>query len=139
MGPGTAAGALRPHHALCAGFFRGKGYSAAFADNMTAVLEALRASDPLLTLRASADPICAACPHSLGGVCRSAEKTARYDAAALLLTGLRPGDTLRWSELRRRVEENILAPNRLGEVCGDCQWYALCAGTDAERGGSRGA
>ena len=131
MGPGAPA-VLRPHHALCAGFFRGRGYSAAFTDNLASVLEALRASDPLLAPRASADPICAACPHNRGGVCESEEKAARYDAAVLRLTGLHPGDTLRWSELRGRVEEAVLARGRLGEVCGDCQCHALCAGTDRD-------
>ena len=118
---------LRPHHALCVGFFQGKGYSEAFVENMASVIGALRASDPLLTLRSAADPLCGSCPHNRGGVCKSADKVARYDAAVLRLLGLRDGAALRWSELSARVRERILAPDRLGEVCGDCQWYEICS------------
>ena len=118
---------LRPHHALCVGFFQGKGYSEAFVENMASVIGTLRASDPLLTLRSAADPLCGSCPHNRGGVCESADKVARYDAAVLRLLGLRDGAALRRSELSARVRERILAPGRLGEVCGDCQWYEICS------------
>ena len=118
---------LRPHHALCVGFFQGKGYSEAFVENMASVIGALRASDPLLTLRSAADPLCGSCPHNIGGVCESADKVARYDAAVLRLLGLRDGAALRRSELSAWVRERILAPGRLGEVCGDCQWYEICS------------
>ena len=79
---------LRPHHALCVGFFRGKGYSEGFVENMSAFIGTLRASDPLLTLR--------------------------------------------WSELSARAREHILSPGRLGEVCGDCQWYEICSQATVE-------
>lgn len=120
---------LRPHHALCIGFFRGSGYSDAFVENMTAIVAALHASDPLLTLHCGSDRICRACPHDRHGVCESAEKVSRYDAAALRLLGLSEGATLRRSELCELVRTRILAPGRLGEVCGDCQWFSLCGGT----------
>ena len=96
-------------------------------ENMASVIGALRASDPLLTLRSAADPLCGSCPHNRGGVCESADKVARYDAAVLRLLGLRDGAALRRSELSARVRERILAPGRLGEVCGDCQWYEICS------------
>ncbi len=63
---------LRPHHALCVGFFQGKGYSEAFVENMASVIGALRASDPLLTLRSAADPICGGCQWY--GICGKAEQ-----------------------------------------------------------------
>ena len=63
----------------------------------------------------------------LGGVCEGAEKVARYDAGVLRLTGLESGEALRWSALSALVRERILDPDRLGEVCGDCQWYGICA------------
>ena len=117
---------LRPHHALCAGFFRGKGYSEAFVENMSAVIGTLRASDPLLTLRSAADPICGGCPHNSGGVCGHADKVEAYDAAVLALLGLQEGAEARWSELTARTRERILNPGRLKEVCGGCQWYGIC-------------
>ena len=118
---------LRPHHALCIGFFRGKGYSEDFIENMTAFIGSLRATDPLLTLRSAADPLCGSCPNNRGGVCDSAGKVARYDAAVLRLLELSDGAALRWSELSARVRERILAPGRLDHICGDCQWYDICS------------
>ena len=117
---------LRPHHSLCAHFFRGEGYSGAFVENMASVLGALRSQNPLLTLRSSADVICRSCPHSTGGVCDSGQKVARYDAAVLRMTGLADGAVLRWSDLNALTEERILSPGRLEEVCGDCQWFYIC-------------
>ena len=123
---------LRPHHALCVGFFRGKGYSEGFVENMSAFIGTLRASDPLLTLRSAADPLCGSCPHNRGGMCESADKVARYDAAVLRLLALADGAELRWSELSARAREHILSPGRLGEVCGDCQWYEICSQATVE-------
>ena len=117
---------LRPHHGLCIAFFEGKGYSAAFAENMKRVIAVLEANDPEVTLADSADVICAACPNDRGGVCESAEKVGRYDDAVLRLTGHACGDTLRWSEFRALADGRILSPGLLGEVCGDCQWYGIC-------------
>lgn len=120
---------LRPHHGLCIAFFEGKGYSAAFAENMKRVIAALEANDPEITLTDRTDVICAACPNDRGGVCESAEKVGRYDAAVLRLTGYACGDTLRWSAFRALVDGRILSPGLLGEVCGDCQWYGICGRT----------
>lgn len=117
---------LRAHHALCIGFFQGEGYSPNFVENMTAVVARLRAEDPVVTLRAGADVLCRSCPNDRGGVCESAEKTARYDAAVLRLAGLSDGARLPWSALRASVCERILGPGRLPEVCGDCRWFGLC-------------
>ena len=99
---------------------------------MASVIGALRASDPLLTLRSAADPLCGSCPHNCGGVCDSVDKVARYDAAVLRLLALPDGAALRWSELSARAQERILDSGKLGEVCGDCQWYDICSQATVE-------
>ena len=54
---------LRPHHALCAQFFVGKGYSAQFVEHMKRVLSELdRGAD--VTLTDGCDAICAGCPNN---------------------------------------------------------------------------
>ena len=123
---------LRAHHALCVRFFRGKGYSEAFVKNMSAVVGALRAESPPVTLRRAADAVCRGCPHNTSGVCDSAEKVARYDDAVLRLAGLADGDALPWSALSALIDARILGPGRLAEVCGDCQWYSICAQATVE-------
>jgi len=115
--------ALRPHHILCLGFFRGKGYSEAFTRNMTGVLASLTSDTPV-RLTVGHDILCAACPNR-GDGCPNA---AAYDRRVLELCGLGVGQLLPWRRLRQAAEEDILAPGRLAQVCGDCQWAALCTG-----------
>ena len=117
---------VRPHHGLCGEFFQGKGYSGEFVENMSAVLDRLNSSDPLVTLTVGTDRICCRCPHSKGGVCETVEKVTRYDNAVLELCGLSDGDVLRWREFRNMVRKKIISPGLLSEVCGDCIWFYIC-------------
>lgn len=117
---------LRAHHLLCLPNFIGEGYSDAFSANMTAQKRRL-AEKGRFTLASGADAICAACPKRRGGDCVSQEKVLRYDAAVCLLLGLEPGREYEAAALERRVREEIFKAGRLGAICGDCEWYSLCA------------
>ena len=143
---------LRAHHGMCLAFFQGKGYSSMFTQHMARVKEALEEhpGQPVRVI-ASSDVICSACPelmqeekparsreaqgaeigpHSCpgirAGVCRSAEKTERYDRAVLKLCGLEEGTSIQWQEFEHLVEERILRAGKRQSICGDCQWNALC-------------
>lgn len=118
--------AVRPHHGLCGEFFHGKGYSGEFVENMSAVLDLLNGSDPLITLTVGTDRICCRCPHNVGDRCETAEKVTRYDDAVLKLCGFSDGDVLRWSAFRAAVREKIISPGLLSQVCGDCMWFGIC-------------
>lgn len=115
---------LRPHHGLCTLFFGGKGYSEAFTRHMTETIRTLRQGAPV-RLDMEADEICKGCPKRRGRAC-SGSKAAAYDRAVLALTGLREGEELTLSRLQECVRMDILLPGRLEEVCGGCQWAALC-------------
>ena len=130
----SEAVALRPHHGLCAQFFEGKGYSEGFVENMAAVLETL-GGDPSRPVRlcCEADVICARCPHNRQGCCESGQKVLDYDAEVLRLCSLRAGDTLSWGEYCARVEERVIRPGRLRQVCRDCEWLAICEGKAVNR------
>lgn len=118
---------LRAHHLLCLPNFIGEGYSNAFSANMAARKAQLKA-EGAFTLVSGADEICAACPHRRGGDCESREKVARYDAALAGLLGLEAGRTYDAAALEERVRSEIFAAGRLGEICGDCEWFSLCEG-----------
>ena len=118
---------IRPHHALCAQFFRGKGYSEAFVENMGAVLSALHGG-ACVTLTDGCDAICAACPNNHGGVCATDEKVRGIDARAERAMGLHTGDTLLWRELCERSEKEIIIPGKVREICRGCEWIGLCGG-----------
>lgn len=117
---------VRPHHGLCAEFFKGEGYSGEFVENMSTVLSMLDSDDPLITLTVGTDRICSRCPHNMGDRCETDQKVSRYDNAVLKLCGLSEGSVLRWRDLRAAVRKNIISPGRLPEVCGDCAWYGIC-------------
>lgn len=131
---------MRPHHALCLAFFIGKGYGAEFVAGMADVERELAADpDARVRLVDGTDRICSKCPHNRGGVCESAEKTARYDSACLAACGLSTGRVVPWGELRRRVKENILSePGGREKICGDCQWDAVCRQAEPARAARRG-
>ena len=124
---------LRPHHALCAQFFAGKGYSEAFVENMRAVLAALGGGETAVTLTDGCDVICAACPNNDGGMCAADEKVRGIDTRAAKAMGLRFGDTLPWRDLCERAEREIIRPGKLRAVCRDCEWIGICGEEDAER------
>lgn len=120
---------LRPHHGLCIRHFTGKGYSPAFVENMTRVIAGLRAAPETdIELTAGADVLCASCPHNQSGRCASAPKPDGYDRAVLRHCGLRFGQRIPWDEFERRVEQQILRPGCLEQVCRGCQWLDLCRG-----------
>ena len=120
---------LRPHHALCAQFFVGKGYSAQFVEHMKRVLSELdRGAD--VTLTDGCDAICAGCPNNRDGVCETDEKVRTIDRRAIEAMGITFGDTLPWHALSALAKNRIIAAGALPEVCRSCEWIDLC--TDRE-------
>ena len=119
---------LRPHHGMCFQFYEGKGYSADFTDHMGRVIRTLseRPKTPV-RLTVSADAVCEACPNNDGGICRSADKVKRYDEAVLIACGLCDGDELPYADFAARVREHILDAELRRDICGDCEWDAICA------------
>lgn len=122
-----SAAPLRPHHGLCLAYFQGYGYSAGFTRHMEEGLERLL-GNPAVRLTVSPDEICAVCPHCGTAGCTSGGKAERYDRAVLAACGLGEGETMPFLDFARRVQERILVPGRREEICGGCQWSALCQG-----------
>ena len=79
---------MRPHHAFCILNYRQSGYSEEFVENMTAIVENLRA-DTKIEIVSTSDAVCKACPNRTEPTpgddvcCRCADKVRRYDAEAL--------------------------------------------------------
>lgn len=116
---------LRPHHGLCLLHFVGKGYSDAFTANLAEKVAHLHEHpDTKVKICTGADSICAHCPHRRGTACESS-KPPRYDRAVLQYSGLEEGQQLTWSELQQKMR--FVAHTHLQEICGDCEWYTLCA------------
>ena len=114
---------LRAHHGMCLYFFRGKGYSGQFVENM-GKMKAVLEENPTIRLMDSPDDICAACPNKVTEPC--AEKASRYDREVLRRCGLSVGDTLSYEDFSKKVVETILRPGVRGTICADSQWSSLC-------------
>lgn len=116
---------LRPHHGLCAAFFKGYGYSEEFSRRMGEILKSPPKTRVILT--DGCDDICTACPHKgENGVCDSRDKVRRYDNAVLGLCGLDTGKELSFGEFKGLVSEKIIEKGLLHIVCEDCCWYYIC-------------
>lgn len=121
---------LRAHHALCLLHWQGRGYSAAFTQEMDRVAALLAASpETPVRLLARPDGLCARCPNCRGQACES-PKPARYDAAVLAALRLPEGTTLAWRTLHKAA---LALDQRLADVCADCQWFSLCSAAGANR------
>ncbi len=79
-----------------------------------------------------ADDLCAFCPHNSAGTCGTESKVVRYDGRVLDLCAFstengESGALSGWSEIRKAVEEHILAAGLFDSVCGDCSWHEFCS------------
>ena len=126
---------LRPHHALCAQFFEGKGYSEAFVAHMYAILSELD-SGAAVTLTDGCDAICAGCPNNKDGVCETDEKVRAIDRRTIEAMGLHVSDRLPWHALSALAKYRIVAEGTLPEVCRGCEWLGLC-GEAPQKNGDR--
>lgn len=118
---------MRPHHALCALFFEGKGYSPAFIENMTALLAN---PNQIVQITMGCDSLCQECPHNQDGVCDDAAKVAQFDQRVLSLSRetFHAEQAKSLSELCQSVYDTILLQGLLADVCGECEWATLCQG-----------
>ena len=112
---------LRAHHGMCLAFFEGKGYNDSFTAHMAQILERLEQENPMVTVIAEADCICDGCPNQTDGRC---------EKAVLAFCGMEEHRTLPWREFTARVAERILLQGKRAEICGGCQWSAICAGKE---------
>ena len=122
---------IRPHHALCAHFFVGKGYSEQFVEHMIKTLAALNCDGAVVTLTNKCDELCKQCPNNRNGACESDDKVRAIDIRAIEAMRLHFGETVLWSDLYSLAEHRVLEPGMLKEVCGDCEWIDLCKNTDS--------
>ena len=116
---------IRAHHGMCLAFFQGKGYSDEFTAHMRRIKSDLE-GNPQVCIINETDDICTHCANNLSGNCETPEKVAGYDNKVLELCQLETGTELAWNDFERLVKSNILDMGKRKEICGDCQWDALC-------------
>ena len=118
---------LRPHHGMCFEFYEGKGYSEDFTDHMGSIIRELENNpNQIVTVKAKTDIVCSHCPSNRNGCCESQGKVTKYDKAVLQLCKIKEGETMTYSDFRKKVKEKILNKGLRNQVCGDCHWNYIC-------------
>lgn len=118
---------LRGHHFLCSLHYQGAGYSAAFTDNFTALMQQVQ-TGAVTRVRVApmADAICQACPslQSDQQSCEFQASVMRRDRALLDAMDWQPGQEFDLEEAHLAVlarREALMA-----EVCPGCEWLPRC-------------
>lgn len=128
---------LRPHHLLCMLTYIGKGYSQAFVDNYSRIIDELNTGDKTIELINGADDICAPrlCDkndkecHCLENHINDRDNEALSDISKIPeFPDLQIGNRINLTEnliksLRKAYKTNIIRT-----ACIGCEWKDLCDG-----------
>lgn len=122
---------IRAHHGMCMAFFQGKGYSSEFICHMDEMINKLE-KNPIVCISTQTDMICSKCPNNQRGICKTESKVITYDRLVLKYCDLSDGKIMPYADFKKLVYENILIPNKREEICGTCEWNALCRFNDEQ-------
>jgi uncharacterized protein len=121
---------FRPHHFLCALCFQGKGYSPAFIENFSQLMNVLHGDlgdQTAIQIVPHTDSICAPCPHRIVNTCETEEKITTLDKAHLEALSLKSETKITWGEAKKRILEKITL-EKFHQICSTCSWkkYGIC-------------
>lgn len=118
---------LRPHHLLCTQSYSGKGYDAAFVENMNLLVARLRTEEPVsVEITFSADDLCSSCPNmSDKALCKDNKKVTSYDKKVTEYFHIEE-KTYIYQDIAREIRKKM-TPEILEDICGDCEWYPISA------------
>jgi uncharacterized protein len=120
----------RPHHFLCTLGFIGMGYSPEFIQNFEKIVSILKkpdGDDTEIKVIFTADSICIPCPNKRDDGCKSQARINRLDKAHATALQIKDGDTLTWSEAKKRIAKNI-SLDEFNKICAPCPWkqHGVC-------------
>ena len=118
---------FRAHHFLCALCFQGEGYSPAFVENFSNIMQQLCSPSgdaTPITVTANADSICEPCPNRIEKSCKTADKIAVLDSAHARALHIQPGDVLTWGEAKQKITQHITL-DTFHKMCETCSWKPL--------------
>ena len=118
---------LRPHHLLCIQKYSGHGYDEAFTARMDEIVLLLKAEpETKIAITGGRDWLCSACPNCDGTSCLTEEKVQTMDEKVLGLCGVTYGEKSSWAQLAAKAA-GIFGSKALEDICGECEWFELCA------------
>ncbi len=118
---------FRGHHLVCFNFFKGKGYSKRFVDNLTRLLQRAECGEPV-TIVTGPDDACRACPHLNENRCShkpgSDAAVDRMDEMTLDYLQLKPGEKVSWENVKAKI--NTIPGKWYDVFCQECEWFEIC-------------
>ena len=120
---------LQPHHLLCFRYFKGKGYSLEFIENMKNIIFTLN-NEPGIKIKLVnvCDEICKSCPLNNNGICSDFEKVNKININIIKMTHLNFDDIISYRDakmiLNRYLSEN--ESDKIKKLCADCEWLEFC-------------
>ncbi len=117
---------LRPHHLICILFFKGKGYSKEFTQNMESIIKHIKNNSKIKIVIGS-DDICNKCPNKIGNYCKDNIKVTDFDKKTLSLCEINNIENeFIYSNLKSEILNKIIFPGKRVEICNNCQWNNFC-------------
>lgn len=116
---------LRAHHGLCLFFFKRKGYSNEFVENMAKIKCELE-GNPLILVTNQTDEICNYCPNNIYGKCKTEKTVCEYDKQVLKMCHVSAGEIIPYLDFQRLIHRNILLSDKRKKICQNCEWDSLC-------------
>ena len=118
---------LRGHHLLCLKGFQGYGYNKEFTENMDKVNKQRKSENTTVTLTASPDDICVACPNLKNNICEN--KTQNENIVKMDEEVLKRFDASREynsDELFEKIDYIFNSRESVSEICFNCMWHDKC-------------
>lgn len=118
------SGKFRAHHIICTSLYEGKGYSGAFCENMTAIVNRLRSNpDEKLVLVAEPDMICQNCPNRTedGKCSHNDNRVVEKDRRVMRRLELQENTVYSYREMCRHARSHVTEEVFM-ENCGKCDW-----------------
>lgn len=117
---------LRPHHLLCILFFRGKGYSKEFTQNMENIINHIK-NNSKIKMVMGLDDICNKCPNKIGNFCKDNIKVTDFDKKALSLCEINNIENeFNYNNLKNEILNKIIFPGKRVKICKNCHWNYFC-------------
>ncbi|HIJ60980.1 MAG TPA: DUF1284 domain-containing protein [Nitrospirae bacterium] len=117
---------LRGHHLICLHFYKGRGYSEGFVNNLNEILK--RAKDEGIYIITGSDEVCKACPYLAFDSCNltenADEEIRQMDNLALELLNMQDGIEIKWQILSNKIPKIINSWKK--RYCFSCQWKEVC-------------
>mgnify|MGYP003968804699 CR=1 FL=1 len=123
---------IRAHHLLCMQGFQGKGYSKAFSENFTKVLDQINQAPNSIQLKLTKniDELCMACPHKQDDVCMkddtANERMQAMDQATLDGIDLPEDFTGTAESLFAQANTKLTTKDDVQKICACCEWTSDC-------------